>query len=405
MTRRRARLLLVLASIVLAIGVSEVALDRMGGVFHDNFSRPDDERGWSLRPGFSGWLNGERVMRMSINSDGLRDREHPLAPPPRTLRVAVLGDSYMQGLNVPPDKMFTAFLERRLAQCLAPAGVQAEVLNFGVSGYSTGQEWLTYLHSARKYRPDLVLVAVYTNNDIFSNHRQLNPTDYPEQSPYFTLAGDTLVLDASFRDVLAANANQPWWRYWRSVAVEHSRVAQLLYQVRQGIPINLVASDGRADMPPGPEPSEVEDAIYRPPAIPEIAEAWRVTEALLLQLARDVRTDGAEPWVVTLANGIQVDADPDARRQFLETLGIESLFYPDHRIRDFAIRHGIPSMALAEPLSDFVLKTKAQIRGGYRKEVPLGTGHWNEQGNEVAAGLLGDHMCQASDAIARRRAP
>jgi hypothetical protein len=403
-SRRGARILLLAASLVFAVGAIEIGLRNIGGVFHDVFTQPDFERGWSLRPGFSGWMNGERVMWMAINSAGLRDREHSIAAPPRTLRVAVLGDSYMQGLNVPPEKMFTTFLESRLSKCLAPAGLQAEVMNFGVTGYGTAQEWLTYRHHAARYRPDLVILAVYTNNDIYNNHRRLNPTDYPEQSPYFTLDGDALVLDASFRDVLAQKAIQPWWRRWRMALTDHVRTAQLLYQVWGVVRPHVIApeieSGGDADAG-----IDLEDAIYLPPAIPEVAEAWRVTEAIMLQLAREVRADGAEPWIVTLANGDQVNPDPVERQRYLDGLGIDSLFYPDHRVRDVAARHGIASMALAEPLSHYVRSTGAVIRGGYRASVPLGSGHWNELGNEVAAGLLGDRLCAGSAAIARRRAP
>jgi hypothetical protein len=406
MPRRTARLILLVASVTLAVGVCEAWLRNIGGVFHDRFTQPDFERGWSLRPGFAGWMKGERVMWMSINRAGMRDREHAVEAPPRTLRVAVLGDSYMQGLNVPPDKMFTTFLESRLReQCVLPGGWNVEVLNFGVTGYGTAQEWLTYRHHAARYKPDLVVLAVYTNNDIFNNHRQLNPTAYPEQSPYFTLDGDRLVLDASFRQVLADGAIQPWWRRGRMFLTERLRAAQLLYESWGAIRPYVIAPQPESEDAGNAATEEIdlEGAIYSPPAIPEVADAWQVTEAIMLQLARDVRADGGEPWIVTLANGPQIDSDPEERRHFIDAFGIGAMFYPDRRIRDFAAHQGIHAVALAEPLAEYVAASGASLRGGYSAEVPLGSGHWNEHGNLVAANLLADRLCKDSPTLTGHR--
>jgi len=62
----------------------------------------------------------------------LRDHEHPLEVPPVTVRIAVLGDSYMQGTNVPREATSPTFLEDAVARCLAGTGRVAETLNFGV---------------------------------------------------------------------------------------------------------------------------------------------------------------------------------------------------------------------------------------------------------------------------------
>lgn len=37
-------------------------------------------------------------------------------------------------------------------------------------GYSTGQELLTLQDQAALYQPDIVVLAVYTANDVFDNH-------------------------------------------------------------------------------------------------------------------------------------------------------------------------------------------------------------------------------------------
>ncbi len=398
MVSRRARGGLVVAGLLVALCATEAGLRHLGGVFHDDFMAPDPHRGWSLRPGSSGWGPDENTLWMGINSDGLHDREHALTVPPDTVRVAVLGDSYMQGLNVPIEHTFASFLEGDLTRCLSRTRTKAEVLNFGVSGYGTAQELLTYRHHAAKYAPAVVVLAVYTNNDIFNNSRRLNPTSYPEQSPYFVLNGDRLVLDDSFRAVLASNARQPWWRDLRILATSHSRAAQLLYETWGSIRPSLLPSAPTPDEAGGAL-EDLADHIYQPPVRPEFQEAWRVTEALLLALNKEVAAQGAELWIMTLANAPQVHPDPAERRRFQEQLGVESLFYPDLRIRDLAERHDVPVITLAPDLADYTAANHMYLNGGTNKRTPFGTGHWNEVGNRVAAEMASARLCRDSRRI------
>jgi len=398
--RRFRRLLLVTTATLAALLAVEVGLRTIGGVFHDRFTIPDPDRGWVLRPGFSGWMADENTIWVAINRDGLRDRERTLAPAAGTLRVAMLGDSYVQGLNVPLEQTLPAQLEARLSQCLPGPPTRAEVINFGVSGYGTAQQLLTFRHHAAKYRPQVVMLAVYTGNDIFNNHRALNPTDYAEQSPYFTLNGDQLELDTSFRAELESPADHPWWRRLRIWVADRVRVAQLLYETWGWIrPLVVAPPPDAPDAPGDPDLADLDDEIYRSPTRPVIEDAWQVTEALLRALAREVQATGAEFWIVTLANGVQIDPRASERQELMASLGVEHLFYPDRRIRAFAQQHGIPVITLAERLADFTAATGVHLNGGYNARAPFGSGHLNEAGNRAAAELISESFCQS------RRAP
>jgi lysophospholipase L1-like esterase len=95
------------------------------------------------------------------NRLGYRDRDHPQAKPPGTVRIAVLGDSIAAGHRIPrTEEAFPALLETLLRQ----AGQPVEVLNFGVTGYNTAQEVETLRSRALAFAPDLVLLA-YCHND------------------------------------------------------------------------------------------------------------------------------------------------------------------------------------------------------------------------------------------------
>ncbi len=95
------------------------------------------------------------------NRLGYRDQDHALEKKAGTLRVVVLGDSIAAGYGVERfEEMFPAILGERLRG----AGLSVEILNFGVTGYNTGQEIETLRARALAFAPDIVLVA-YCHND------------------------------------------------------------------------------------------------------------------------------------------------------------------------------------------------------------------------------------------------
>lgn len=95
------------------------------------------------------------------NGKGFRDtREFPYEKPPGTVRVVVLGDSHTQGYEARQDHTFSAFLERYLRQ----RGVRAEVINTGVSGFSTEEELLLLENEGYRYQPDYVVLGLFAND-------------------------------------------------------------------------------------------------------------------------------------------------------------------------------------------------------------------------------------------------
>jgi hypothetical protein len=113
------------------------------------------------------------------NSRGLRDRrEFEYAKPAGTLRVLSLGDSHTQGYEVRQEATFSAVLERYLAQ----RGMPAEVLNAGVSGFSTAEALVFLENEGYKYQPDVVVLG-FAPNDFEDNLK----------AGLFALEGDRLV--------------------------------------------------------------------------------------------------------------------------------------------------------------------------------------------------------------------
>lgn len=100
--------------------------------------------------------------RVTINADGWNTTKpaYAVARTPGVRRVAVIGDSYVHGAFIDPDKSFAEIMERELSA----QGPKSEVYRFGMDGAPLSQ----YLHVLRrevlKFKPDLVVVPLIHND-------------------------------------------------------------------------------------------------------------------------------------------------------------------------------------------------------------------------------------------------
>lgn len=366
------------------------------------FYAPDYSRGVVLRPNVAGTYQREGRTYVAINSAGLRDREHSIAKPANTIRIALLGDSYCEGLQVPVEQTFWWLLQQKLESCDQFAGKHIEIINFGVSGYGTGQELITLQQKVWQYSPDIVMLLMTTNNDISDNMRSLKKTD---EIPYFYYRADELVVDNSFRDSSAfrwhsstLNRTGVWFR-------DNLRTIQLLYEVHLLIKTKLDERRAR-NQTPAPAPAQVakqpapeitvENMIYFEPRDPVWNEAWHVTEGLLKEIHNEVDQKGAKFLLVVGSNPIQVHPDRAVRERFQSYVGTDNLFYPNLRLEQLANREQIDFLDLAQPMQRYADEKKVFLHG-FGKEI--GNGHWNADGHREAAELIERKMC--SDAASK----
>lgn len=120
----------------------------------------DELLGWKNIPD---WKATTHNRQLTINSKGLRDREYQYDKPDGVRRILVLGDSYAWGYGVADDEVFTEVLEKRLA------GDRWQVINSGVSGWGTDQEYLFLTSEGFRYAPDVVVLAFFFFNDLQNN--------------------------------------------------------------------------------------------------------------------------------------------------------------------------------------------------------------------------------------------
>jgi len=334
------------------------------------------------------------------------DREHSVTKPANTLRIALIGDSYAEAFSVPVEQAFWSVMKAKLEECNAASGKAIEVINFGVSGYGTAQELLTLREKVWKYSPDVVMLAVTTNNDITDNSRQLKRVD---EIPYFVYRNNELVLDNSFQSSRAfvwrhslINRFGRWLR-------DHSRVVQAVTEGHRALKIMSASwrarwsgdksrpmpknADQKQEQTGGSEELGIDNLIYRPPQTEAWNDAWHVTEGLIARTRDEVQAGGAKFILVTLSNGPQVVPDVGLSDQLAKRLGVTDFFYPDNRIKSFAQQANIPVITLAPELQQYARMNHVFLHGF---EHNLGNGHWNVAGNRVAGELIAKKICEGA---------
>ena len=110
-------------------------------------------------------------------------------------RILVLGDSFVFGNAVDYHESVPYLLERKLN---AMMDKNAEVVNLGMGGFSTTEEYLVFKEYGINYKPDLVLVGFYIND--FQDSLNFKERQYAKKSAFERIVFKSMLVN---------------WAYWR----------------------------------------------------------------------------------------------------------------------------------------------------------------------------------------------
>lgn len=292
------------------IGGAIVCLEGFFAAFsvgEQEFFEPDPVLGARHIPGKKVTWRMEGFSSDRFNEHGMRDVPHAVAKPSATRRIAVLGDSAVEGLQVPLEDTFCRVLERLLNESSRNDGdgKTTEVLNFSCAGYGTAQQLVQYQRQIRKFDPDIV-VLMYNRGDAIESVVDPRFPSSAEPRPYYYFdAEGKLSQDDS---VLKANAAKLHEGPVMAFLRRYSRIYGVFSQANFNLTIN--------------EPKyyklkrALEDLTRKGGAVPKpkypLQDANKVARALIEELAREVKADGHRFMLAMFPNTVN---DPELRQQ------------------------------------------------------------------------------------------
>lgn len=170
-------LLLLVLGTVLALGFGEMTVRLVAPqqliMFRPDIWRPADSLGWAQQANIDTRVNtGDRTVTLVTDSNGFRVA--PEGRPVGEYRVLLIGDSFMQALQVEYDASLAGLAE----QCFqAHTGHTLAVWNTGVGGWDPPQYAIEAKRALASRPFDLVLVSVFLGNDIVTRRQVFRPRE------------------------------------------------------------------------------------------------------------------------------------------------------------------------------------------------------------------------------------
>ena len=281
------KVFLIIASVTITLFVIEIGLRIFGMAYcAGNWDRNDKLLGTVFIPDSKGIyksVNGEVLVE--INSLGLRDEEFPLEKPKSEKRILVLGDSFVEALQVPLDQTFLKLLE----DMFLPDHVR--VINGGHSGYGQAEQLLFWRYKGSQLDPDLVVLFFYAN-DIIDNSIDLDPW---QKRPFFVMAenGTLQLINKSSEPGRIKKFLSEHFYLYHFVRIRGGVIWNYLYTSSK---ISTLKAEMVTEAKASPKQSAESGAtgITGDP----YSEAWTITSQLLKQLDFEIRETGAVVLVV-----------------------------------------------------------------------------------------------------------
>ena len=224
------------------LGIHYPAVPRRGHGWERDLWVYDNTKGWFHVPNTTGEasITGPDRGAVRINSLGLRGKDVSRDKPAGVKRTLVFGDSFIFGVGVDEGNLFTSQLENFLNA--RDGSNPHQVINLGVSGYATDQEFILWEELGKTLSPDLVVLVV-CDNDFSGNTEDFVYHRY--YKPYFELddggelgRGNTPVpiLSRTQRIKLFLVQESNSWNFVRSRKPESQALARLVDSFQVGVP-------------------------------------------------------------------------------------------------------------------------------------------------------------------------
>jgi lysophospholipase L1-like esterase len=329
-----------------------LASDAPANAFFDGLVRyaPNQQGVWRVRD--------EIAAPYAINAQGWNSGvgDYRLDRTPGTARIAIVGDSYVEALQVP----FNRSTGENLAEILRTPAQAVEVFRFGISGAPMSQYLAMVEREVVRYRPDWVIVQIVHND--FDESYKFARGRYMSSFLKLRVEGGRVVGEIP---------PQPWaagWNEW----LRHTATARFFlyrWQVRPEFLISRL-------LPPA-EAATYAGNTHVGRALADSAAIEAVTDYVFGRLDAIARSAGARLLIAMDGDRAAIYANQESPALVLNALA--SRVAEAHRI----------------PFVDLNAAFAADWQAEHRRFEFESDGHWNEHGHKVVAKAIAAGMRDA----------
>ena len=267
----------------------------------------------------------------------------------------------------------------RISSALRAAGIDAEVINAGVEGYSTDQELLRMEHLVPLYRPDMVLLEI-CDNDFGANQSR---RAYGMSKPSFVLGEDGALKEIPPEPNDHVTTHHSGVGAW----LRHSALYRLIRPRLTILRAKLGGWEERNMLGIAP------DFYYSPDSLKEVD--WKLLSALLLRMRKCCTS--ADARFLTYAHPSAFEVWNQSIKRAIRDQGLDPASYDRHalekRLQEVARATGVEFCPL---ISHFELH---QDRGPFHL-LPKDP-HCNGVGYEMTAEVLSGQLRRMTYARAK----
>lgn len=375
----------------LVLHVLDIPPDRQG--HQQIFVEYDSIYGWRNIPNETDTIvSDEYRHELRYNARSMRGPVIPYEKPAGTLRVVLLGDSFVDGYTEELGDRVSEVLQRDLTA----DGLAVEVVPMGTGGYATDQEYMWLMREGLRYDPDVV-VLVFHPNDVWYNRTNRYWRGY---KPLFVLESDTLRLTGvpvPLPDSAGAQSGGMLARLNGWIR-ENSKLYWLVARAAQNNPraYGLAVRLGLAE----PSPEMVFDAtrgvvtagefsVFNATPPPETLEAWQITRALVSRMRHESNAVGADflAFLIPVRSRIYTQ-DDDVRTGVAAGNSEIDLDAPVHEFHDLCVKD---SVSYVDPTAAFLEAADSLSPRGERLYYRYDW-HWNANGHRLAGDILSNYL-------------
>jgi len=303
----------------------------------------------------------EYFSNVEINSQGWPDFEHSFEKPRDVYRILILGDSFVENLQVPFEKRFFRQLQDKL-------GNKFEIIAMGRGNTGTAQQYLMLKEYGLKYKPDLVIQMFLTANDVKNNSSVLQNDPY---LPYFEIESNN-----SLKEISQIKRSNRKLSSLKEILKKCEITKIILFFRQKYLERKAISLSGGY-----PTDYHIYDSNYSA----DYQNAWELTKRLILETKRVTENSQAKYILVTLANNEQVNTKVQGEifKKYPNLKNANPDFEkPDKILKEYCQEQKIDCFFMLPYFKDYIKNNPNETTHFFYD------GHWSQTGTNLAALFL-----------------